>query len=65
MTHLVPCPGCGRHVRVTESACPFCNVMMTDGVKDMDKVDTVRVLDLAELVAESLPAAPPPPAKTE
>lgn len=38
-------------------ACPFCNVMVTDGVKDMDKADAVRVLDVAELVAESLPAA--------
>ena len=24
MNHLVPCPECGRHVRVTETACPFC-----------------------------------------
>jgi Fe-S oxidoreductase len=36
-------------------ACPFCNVMMTDGIKDMNKDDEIRVLDLAELVAESLP----------
>lgn len=46
-------------------ACPFCNVMMTDGVKDLDKADSIRVLDVAELVAESLPAAaaPAPEAK--
>ena len=24
MKHLVPCPECGRHVRVSESECPFC-----------------------------------------
>ena len=24
MNHLVPCPECGRHVRVSESECPFC-----------------------------------------
>ncbi len=24
MSHLVPCPGCNRHVRVVESQCPFC-----------------------------------------
>ncbi|MEO7035702.1 MAG: hypothetical protein ABI548_17360 [Polyangiaceae bacterium] len=24
MKHLVPCPECGRHVRVSETACPFC-----------------------------------------
>jgi hypothetical protein len=22
--HLRPCPGCARHVRVSEVACPFC-----------------------------------------
>ena len=25
MSELVPCPGCARHVRKHESACPFCN----------------------------------------
>ncbi len=24
MPHLAPCPGCARHVRVDERACPFC-----------------------------------------
>jgi len=24
MSHLVPCPACSRHVRVTEPTCPFC-----------------------------------------
>jgi hypothetical protein len=24
MSHLVPCPECSRHVRVSETACPFC-----------------------------------------
>src|SRR4051812_24301091 len=24
MNHLVPCPECGRHVRVSETECPFC-----------------------------------------
>jgi len=24
MSHLVPCPECSRHVRVSEAACPFC-----------------------------------------
>jgi hypothetical protein len=22
---LLPCPSCGRHVRIDETACPFCN----------------------------------------
>jgi hypothetical protein len=25
---LVPCPGCHRHVRCEESACPFCGVTL-------------------------------------
>jgi hypothetical protein len=24
MNHLVPCPECSRHVRVSETECPFC-----------------------------------------
>ena len=36
-------------------ACPFCNVMMTDGLKDMNKEEEIRVLDIAELVANALP----------
>ena len=35
-------------------ACPFCNVMMTDGMKDMNKEEDVQVLDVAELVAAAL-----------
>jgi Fe-S oxidoreductase len=34
-------------------ACPFCNTMMTDGVKGKDKQDEIKVLDLAELIAAS------------
>jgi hypothetical protein len=26
MNHLVPCPECSRHVRVSETECPFCAV---------------------------------------
>ena len=26
--HLRPCPGCSRHVRVSASACPFCNAAL-------------------------------------
>ncbi|MBU1820099.1 MAG: (Fe-S)-binding protein, partial [Bacteroidetes bacterium] len=35
-------------------ACPFCMVMMTDGVKNKEKEESVRVLDLAELLAQGL-----------
>lgn len=36
------------------SACPFCNTMLTDGVKKNEKEDAVQVYDIAELVAASL-----------
>lgn len=39
---------------VIASACPFCNTMMTDGVKKNEKEESVAVLDIAELVAASL-----------
>ncbi|MBC6399419.1 MAG: (Fe-S)-binding protein [Ekhidna sp.] len=34
-------------------ACPFCMTMMSDGVKNKEKEDAVKVKDLAELIAES------------
>ena len=33
--------------------CPFCNTMMTDGVKHFNKEDTTKVLDVAELIANA------------
>jgi heterodisulfide reductase subunit D len=36
-------------------ACPFCMTMLTDGVKNKEKEGEVKVKDLAELIAESLP----------
>ena len=39
---------------IIAAACPFCNTMMTDGVKNKEKEDEVAGLDIAELVAASL-----------
>ncbi len=33
--------------------CPFCNTMMTDGVKHYEKENQTSVLDLAELIAQA------------
>ncbi|MEZ4405434.1 MAG: hypothetical protein R3A52_02920 [Polyangiales bacterium] len=30
---LVPCPSCGRHVRVAERACPFCAASLSRGAQ--------------------------------
>lgn len=35
------------------AACPFCNTMLTDGVKNSEK-EGVKVLDIAEMIADSL-----------
>jgi heterodisulfide reductase subunit D len=32
--------------------CPFCMTMMTDGVKNKEKEETLKVYDLAELIVE-------------
>ena len=34
-------------------ACPFCMTMMTDGVKFFDKEAEVKVMDIAELIAQA------------
>ena len=39
---------------VIATGCPFCNTMMTDGVKNKKKEDTIKVKDVAELLAEAL-----------
>ncbi|MCF1714872.1 (Fe-S)-binding protein [Flavihumibacter sp. RY-1] len=39
---------------VVASACPFCNTMMTDGIKNKEKEDSMQVLDIAELIASSI-----------
>ncbi|MGV3523695.1 MAG: heterodisulfide reductase-related iron-sulfur binding cluster [Candidatus Sericytochromatia bacterium] len=38
--------------------CPFCKTMMQDGVNDHGKGDTVKVRDVAEILADKLDAAP-------
>ena len=40
--------------QIVAAACPFCNTMLTDGVKASEKEGDVQVLDVAELVAASL-----------
>ncbi|MES2794732.1 MAG: (Fe-S)-binding protein [Bacteroidota bacterium] len=35
-------------------ACPFCMTMMSDGVKNKEKEDSVKVYDLAELIASGI-----------
>jgi Fe-S oxidoreductase len=39
---------------IIAAACPFCNTMITDGVKNSNREDEVKVLDIAEVIAASL-----------
>ena len=39
---------------IIASACPFCNTMLTDGVKNKEKENDVLVMDVAELIAASM-----------
>ncbi len=38
---------------IIAAACPFCNTMMTDGVKGKEKEGQVAVMDIAELIAQA------------
>lgn len=38
---------------VVATGCPFCNTMMTDGVKHFEKENAIIVKDIAELIAEA------------
>lgn len=44
----------GTGASIIAAACPFCNTMMTDGVKLAEKEESVQVLDVAELIARSM-----------
>jgi Fe-S oxidoreductase len=54
------------------TACPFCTIMLRDGMQDRDAADKVQVLNVSELVAKSMKrkrelesAAPVPPLPTD
>jgi heterodisulfide reductase subunit D len=36
---------------IIAAGCPFCNTMMTDGVKNKEKEGSVQVMDIAEMIA--------------
>ena len=38
---------------IIAAACPFCNTMMTDGVKNSDREGKLPVMDIAELIADA------------
>ena len=38
---------------IIAAGCPFCNTMLTDGIKNKKKEDNVKVLDIAELINQA------------
>lgn len=38
---------------IIATGCPFCNTMITDGVKDQNQEDNVEVMDVAEMIANA------------
>ncbi len=36
---------------IIAAGCPFCNTMMTDGIKSKEKEDSIEVMDVAEMIA--------------
>ena len=38
---------------IIAAACPFCNTMMTDGIKNKGKEERVEVQDIAELISKA------------
>ncbi|GAB5563182.1 MAG: (Fe-S)-binding protein [Winogradskyella sp.] len=38
---------------IIATGCPYCNTMMSDGVKFKEKEDSIKVLDIAEIIANS------------
>ena len=39
--------------KIIAAGCPFCNTMMTDGVKAKEREADVTVMDIAELIANA------------
>lgn len=42
------------NAKTIASACPFCNTMIADGIKNREKEDQIEVLDIAEIVAKAI-----------
>ena len=39
---------------IIAAACPFCNTMLTDGIKSHGKENDIAVMDIAEIIAKSM-----------
>jgi Fe-S oxidoreductase len=39
--------------QIIATGCPFCNTMMTDGIKNKEQEANIQVMDVAELIASA------------
>jgi Fe-S oxidoreductase len=44
----------GTGAALVASACPFCMTMLSDGVNETGRADSLRVVDVAQVVADRL-----------
>lgn len=44
MATLVPCPSCARHVKATESTCPFCDAVVLAKPRVLEPMPADRLL---------------------
>jgi len=42
------------HTKYVAAACPFCNTMLTDGIKNRNEEVTTEVIDIAEIIAKAI-----------
>jgi Fe-S oxidoreductase len=48
---------------VVATGCPFCLTMVKDGINETNREETMRAMDIAEIVALGLPKRAPPPVR--
>ena len=48
---LVPCPSCARHVRASETACPFCQTELPEGLETQARPGVARRMSRAAALA--------------
>jgi hypothetical protein len=57
MAPLRPCPGCSRHVRVSEPACPFCAGELDDAFRSIPSARALSVRRLSRAALFALGAS--------
>ncbi|HXY45663.1 MAG TPA: (Fe-S)-binding protein [Acidimicrobiales bacterium] len=51
----------GTGADVVSTACPFCLIMLDDAVKERQRDEEVKVLDISQILERSMSPPPPPP----